>query len=361
MKIGTETTLLEKFFVISLSLATMLAFGPSGYIMSDMMMTASAQSSDPNTSVTSSSIIPDDYVTEYYSEYPLWGVSLKKLVVIQTVTHLAKPGVIMEVRGDISHYIMGEIDRVMQDLDLPVDWRSDCCTVDVFNQDGAVISQYPLKFIGEQADDGDFVSSFIIEPRLFSEGQIYTIKPGFHFASNVMGAVNPEVFFYMTNPQEAQFIVETPVVFNVVAENRTFDVKMASNSVINDFKFSQSAKKLSFTVEENTSSRDGVAQITIPKEMLSGEIMILVDGEEIPRNKAIVLYPDGQTTYDVEVNYRHDDKHTIEILGTKAIPEFPITGLVLVASMVAVLLIARTKTINYFIKSKIHSVVNSKV
>ena len=248
----------------------------------------------------------------------------------------------MEVRGDISFDMMIEIDRVTQNLDLPSDWRSNCCTVEVFNQDGVMISQYPLRFIEEQGEVGDFVSSFIVEPGTFSEGQIYTVKPGLNFASNVMNAVNPEAFHFMTNFAESQFIVVIPLIFSVFAENRTFDVQIASNSVINDFSFSQNEKKLSFIVEENAASRDGVVQVTIPKEMLGGEILILVDGKEIPRNEAIVLYHDN-TEYDVEINYRHDKKHVIEILGTQAIPEFPISFLVLAGSVAMTVIIFSTK------------------
>ena len=310
------------------------------YTTNKTIMISSAQNSETNDRLTNSAIIPQDYVTEYSSEYYMHGGAtlwdddrLKTRVVIQTATHLAKPGSSMVVQGDISHNIMMEIDKVTQNLDLPSDWRSNCCTVDIFNQDGVLISQHPISFIEKQGQVGDFVSSFMVEPGSFLEGQVYTVKPGLHFASNVMDAVNPEVFFHITEPHETHFIVAAPSVFSVFAENRTFNVQIASNSVINDFSFSQSEKKLSFTVDENTASRVGVTQITIPEEMLGGEILLLEDGQQIPLDSAIVVFHDNRTEYDVEIHYLHDTKHVIEILGTQAIPEFPISFLVLAGSV----------------------------
>lgn len=301
------------------------------------MGAANAQTSGNN----ETSLIQEDYVRPYSSEYPLWsGEAINEAIAIQVATHLAKQGGSIAVRGDVHSYVLDEIDTVTRDLNLSSDWRANC-TVDVFSQDGILIAQYSARFT-DYGGDGDFISVFLVEPEQFLEGQTYTVKPGFNLASSVMDAVNPEVYFYLTTLPESEFMVENPSIFKVLAENRTFDVPIASNSIIKDFSFNQSEKKISFTVEANAASRTGVAQLAIPSELLWGGIMILRDGLEIPRNEAILAIQED-IFYVVEVNYSHDEQHTIEILGTTAIPEFPVSTAVITVSAALIVSIALFK------------------
>lgn len=309
---------------------------------------ASAQENGTTNEQKSSSSIPDDYVTPYSHQYSEWrGGITNDAIAIQTGTHLAKHGSTMDVFGDINSYVLDELDRVTNDLNISTDWRSNF-TIDVFDEDGDVVGQYPAQFWGGVEDEGDFGNGFVVDPALYSEGQEYTVKPGFHLADSVMDAVNPEVRFYLTTLPESEFIVENPSTFQVLAEDRTFDIEIASSSIISDFAFSQSEKKLSFTVEADNASRNGVAQLTIPSELLGGEIMIVRDGQEIPRNEAILVIQED-TFYLAEVNYSHDTPHMIEILGTEVIPEFPIILVSLLSSLLigmVVLVTRRLKTLN---------------
>ncbi|HEV8386193.1 MAG TPA: hypothetical protein VGQ03_01085, partial [Nitrososphaera sp.] len=114
---------------------------------------------------------------------------------------------------------------------------------------------------------------------------------------------------------------------------KDFEVNVASNSSeVRDFAFEQAEKKIEFTVEGETGTR-GVAQVTLPKELLAGEMTVSIDGRVIAEDSNdVIVTSDTATEMTLEINYPHSE-HTIEIVGTSVVPEFPILMLVMVGAL----------------------------
>ena len=93
--------------------------------------------------------------------------------------------------------------------------------------------------------------------------------------------------------------------FSVSWKEQTYFVVMYSNSTLASFNFSRPLKKISFYV---TSSASGFCNVTIPRRLLDGYLLVLVDGEEpasliLTENVAYSWFyfrlPSG--THDVEI------------------------------------------------------------
>ena len=68
------------------------------------------------------------------------------------------------------------------------------------------------------------------------------------------------------------------------------------------------------------------------------DFIVVIDGNEV--------MPEEITTTDTERELKitiPQNTQSIEIIGTNIVPEFPIAGLILVASMVTILIITRTR------------------
>ena len=106
-----------------------------------------------------------------------------------------------------------------------------------------------------------------------------------------------------------------------------------SNSSISDVKLDEQAKKVSFTVEGQTGTK-GAADVTIPKAMLSGNMMVMIDGQAMSTDDVIVK-SQTQTDVTLEMNYHHS-RHTVDVAGTNVVPEFPMSALVMAAAISSV-------------------------
>ena len=112
----------------------------------------------------------------------------------------------------------------------------------------------------------------------------------------------------------------SPKTLALTVDGKEFSVHIASNSSVSNLDFDMSKKKLSFWVD-GQSGTGGVTQVSVPKSMLDGELVVLVDGIIMTRNQTIIISDtDAETT--LEINYPHSS-HQVSITGTKAIPEFP--------------------------------------
>ncbi|MGI0009545.1 MAG: hypothetical protein ACRD92_08000 [Nitrosopumilaceae archaeon] len=136
------------------------------------------------------------------------------------------------------------------------------------------------------------------------------------------------------------FGIETPYNtknFTINAEGKEFVIETDTwYSIPLNVEFSQKDKKLTFDVDTS----DSLKRITlsVPHELLDGEFVIFVNGVErtdIGYNKI-----QGYTIFGLESN---TDKTHIEIIGTSAIPEFPVAGMILIASITAMMITTRTK------------------
>jgi hypothetical protein len=113
-------------------------------------------------------------------------------------------------------------------------------------------------------------------------------------------------------------------VFQAVADSQTFNITVVTNSTIptQTFNFSQAEKKISFNVT-GLSGTAGFCNITIPRALLYaalGNWAVKIDGTTLPSGNFTVT-ENGEYAF-IYLNYSHSE-HTIEIIGTWVVPEFP--------------------------------------
>src|SRR4029077_160098 len=144
----------------------------------------------------------------------------------------------------------------------------------------------------------------------------------------------------------AKFVVVSPNAFAIKAEGKDFDVNLASNSNVSNLQFDENAKKISFTVSGETGTK-GTTDITIPKSLLSGNISVMIDGQVMSQTDVIET-ANTQDETTLEINYHHST-HTIEIVGTNAVPEFPTTLLVMAAAIGLLVIFASRQHITKYL------------
>jgi len=136
------------------------------------------------------------------------------------------------------------------------------------------------------------------------------------------------------NLQEA-----TAYYFPVDAGTETFNLSVKTNSAISNFTFDENRKTVSFDVEGATGTK-GFCSIAIPEELLGGPYTVKVDDKTILQGYSP---PKNGTHAFMYVTYNHS-LHTVKIIGTTAIPEFPshlIIPLFTTATLLAVIIYRR--------------------
>jgi outer membrane protein assembly factor BamB len=108
----------------------------------------------------------------------------------------------------------------------------------------------------------------------------------------------------------------------VNAGETSFDVTVETNSTVSDFNTTalEAEGKISFGVA-GINETTGMCNITIPNDMLDGELNVTVDGEQ-PLYSAAPL--NNGTHTSLYFTYNNTIPHAVEITGTTVIPEFPI-------------------------------------
>jgi len=100
--------------------------------------------------------------------------------------------------------------------------------------------------------------------------------------------------------------------------NQAFAASIVSNSTISAFTFDQPDKKIAFDVTGSANST-GYVNMSIPMRLLSGAWTILVDGADAASKTTIA---ENQTYTTIYLNYSQST-HSVQVIGTKVIPEFP--------------------------------------
>jgi len=110
--------------------------------------------------------------------------------------------------------------------------------------------------------------------------------------------------------------------FSVPWEEKTYYVDMISNSTISDFYFSQQNKLVGLNVT-GPNNTTGFCRVSIPKTLLWAEPKenwtILLNNQNIT---SLCRTTEDQNQTYIYVPYNHT-VHTLQIIGTHAIPEFP--------------------------------------
>jgi outer membrane protein assembly factor BamB len=110
--------------------------------------------------------------------------------------------------------------------------------------------------------------------------------------------------------------------YTVSAGGTSFDVALETNSTVTNFNTTalETEKKITFGVA-GINETTGMCNITIPNDMLDGELNVTVDGEQ-PLYSAAPL--NNGTHTSLYFTYNNTMPHAVEITGTTVIPEFPI-------------------------------------
>ena len=166
----------------------------------------------------------------------------------------------------------------------------------------------------------------------------YTIDAKIEVGANLLTALTLKT---QANLQSSEkFVVASPNAFAVKAEGKDFDVKIASNSEVSNLQFNEQAKAVSFTVSGETGT-NGVTDITIPKSLLSGVMNVMIDGQAMSQDNVIqTVNTQDETT--LEINYHHST-HTIEVVDTNAVPEFPTSVIILTIAIMSIFLSSKIK------------------
>lgn len=108
------------------------------------------------------------------------------------------------------------------------------------------------------------------------------------------------------------------VAYSIEADGHVLPTSLLTNSIISNFAFNQSLKEISFDVTgRGYTGRPGYCNITFRTQLLGGPYTVLVDGAQATPTVSI-----NATHTSLRISYMHST-HTIEVLDTTVIPEFP--------------------------------------
>ena len=306
---------LGRFWICAILTFTIIAATVSGLNYSAFAQ--SDQAADQANPANQTGGKSEEAKTMYKPAYPMAMADSRNSITIHSDKHLYKPGEEVTVKGSIWASLLADLGG---DIDL--------ISIQVSDNKGTVVA-------GEDAgieSDGEYSMNFTL-PQDAEQGA-YTMNATIEADADLLGTLDASVAARLKST--AKFEVISPMAFAVNAEGRNFDVNIASNSSsVKAFAFEQAEKKVSFKVEGETGTT-GVAQVTLPKELLSGELVVSIDGRAVAEDSNdVIVTSDTASEMTLEINYPHSE-HTIEITGTSVIPEFPISMMVMAAAIASV-------------------------
>ncbi|HEU4605289.1 MAG TPA: MG2 domain-containing protein [Nitrososphaera sp.] len=261
----------------------------------------------------------------YKTAYPKASADSDSSVTVQSEHHLYRPGDTVVITGSVSSEVREEA-------------QSDDVAVRVMDAEGTVVAEQQT-----QVDSsGEYSAS--VELPADAEGD-YSTRSMLEVEASVLGLLSAEITAKLES-SAAMFAVASSSSFDITAEGgEEFQVEIASNSTVDSVELDQEAKMVTFRVEGETGTR-GVTQVTVPKAMLSGEMVVMIDGQAVSSESNDVIVTSetsAETTF--EINYSHSERD-VAVSGTNVVPEFPLAALVMagaVGSIMAALAIAKKK------------------
>lgn len=261
---------------------------------------------------------------EYSNSYELKEPGITSPVTIQLDNHVYSPGDDVQVFGQVWEDVMEASNSIKS------------VVIEVRDNEGNVVGRENA-MIGS---DGKYVSSVKL---LDSAGSgLYTAESKIEVEADALGIIQAITSAALRSSIE--FVVAEPMEKTINVENQQFKVSLASNSEINSFEFHQQDKKISF-VADGADTATGITEITIPKELLSGKMVVLID-EDIAPMQDVVVKSDTEMETVMEINYKHGisalgGPRLIEVTGTNVVPEFPAAYLVGAVAIAGVILAIR--------------------
>jgi hypothetical protein len=251
-----------------------------------------------------------EYNGHYKSSYATMSVDSENSFTVDTDKHLYKPGEAVKIEGSIWSGLITELGG------------ANLVTVQVLDDKGNVVSNENVQVNG----DGQYHTEFTLPDN--GENGTYAINTKINVSANLQNSLTIKT---QSNLQSSgNFLVASPSSFAVSAEGKDFSMQIASNSQISNIQFDEQAKKISFTVSGQTGTK-GTTDITIPKSLLSGSMNVMMDGQ-VMSQADVIKTADTQDETTFEINYHHST-HTIDIMGTNAVPEFPTSILIMAAAI----------------------------
>ena len=275
--------------------------------------------------VKSSSEVESNGETESHEHYAMsyekMSASSDDTITIQTERHLYKPGDQVTIEGSFWSNLVSTVGGI------------NTVSVQVTDNNGTVV--YAGK--GQVDAQGDYSTSFQLPSDAKNGAYKVDIKADVN--SDVLSSL--PIKMQTGIDSSTKFVVISPNAWAVKAEGKDFQVDIASNSTsVTNLNFDGQNKKLSFTVQGETGTK-GVTQVTIPKSMLSGDLTAMIDGRAMAQSD-VVETADTSDSTTLEINYHHST-HTIDIVGTNAVPEFPLASIILVAGISSLVLVYTVK------------------
>lgn len=133
--------------------------------------------------------------------------------------------------------------------------------------------------------------------------------------------------------------VGLPQVFYPLIDSPDYAVAVDSNSVLLGFDFNQSERLISLYVS-GTTETSGFCDFAIPDDLLWGTFSLNLDGSQLV--EGVDYTQTNNSTHNIfHVTYGSEGTHTIELVSSDVIPEFPTFILLptfMVATLVAVIL-----------------------
>jgi hypothetical protein len=105
-------------------------------------------------------------------------------------------------------------------------------------------------------------------------------------------------------------------------EDKKFDVRVITNADISSFEFDQPNKKISF----NVGDANQYVTLIIPLELLWNPYEVFLNENKILKHE---FYSDEKNVW---LNIKTNETGTVEIIGVSAVPEFPITAVLILAT-----------------------------
>ena len=292
---------------------------------------ASAESSNENSageykgnsqsqqSVQSQENSQAEYHENYKSSYDKMSADSQNSFTVETERHLYKPGDDVKIEGSIWSGLISELGG------------ANLVSIQVLDNNDTVVNDGQVQINA----DGQYSTEFTLPEN--AKNGAYTINAKIDVSADLVGSLTLKA---QGNLQSSgKFVVVSPNAFAVKAEGKDFDVNIASSSDVSNLQFDEQAKKISFTVSGQTGTK-GTTDITIPKSLLNGNINVMLDGQVMSQADVIeTANTQDETTF--ELNYHHST-HTIEIVGTNVVPEFP-TSLMIMAVATSLLVVISTR------------------
>jgi|CXWL01.1.fsa_nt_gi hypothetical protein len=116
-------------------------------------------------------------------------------------------------------------------------------------------------------------------------------------------------------------------------------ISRSPSSICHIEEFVPEEEKLVSTITGNNGYHESI-EFTIPQEIMSGDFLVTTNGESTPFK---ISNDTTNTIIGIDLDFKDTSIKTIEITSTHAIPEFPVTILVLIASIMPVIILMRTR------------------